>query len=551
MMKLRKIWKLLKKDPSRAYLKYLDTLPLEDAILVNADLNNHMIENLKATGKQIWTDMTDPYRKLASARYVITDHPLPPFFIKREGQQILYMGKEEGRLKDYVQADVIVTSDPDSFARSYPVADISETKLLPDVKTGLDVLLDHKFVPSLSGNGKENVLIYTGNLTKNGITSSLLSLLDHLDLSKRNYYVTYRAKNVEDHKEILKELPKGVFLFPIEGNMNGSRKEKIELRLYRKNIISAKKAESMLDHLFRYEGRRMWGSARFDHVIQFSGYDYPMIHTMARMPHSNRVIFVHNDMVQEAKSRNAAHIPTLEYAYSHYDKVAAVTKDIVPTLAPVCKDMTRVHVADNTIYDKRIKAMGMEPMVFDEETESTHSLEEVKSILADHKVITTIGRFSPEKGHGRLMDAFDSLYKKDPSLYLMIIGGHGKEYEKTLSYGKSKVSASHIIIIKNLRNPQPFLKASAGFILPSYYEGLGLVLMEAIIQKVPVASTDIPGPRGFMHSVNGTLVPDSEAGVLEGLSLLANGKIPVLPVDFDAYNRKAVNEFEELLREEP
>ena len=62
-------------------------------------------------------------------------------------------------------------------------------------------------------------------------------------------------------------------------------------------------------------------------------------------------------------------------------------------------------------------------------------------------------------------------------------------------------------------NPFPVLKKCDLFILSSYYESLGLVLLEANTCKVPCIATDVKGPRGFMEKYHGTLVENSSEGI--------------------------------------
>lgn len=45
---------------------------------------------------------------------------------------------------------------------------------------------------------------------------------------------------------------------------------------------------------------------------------------------------------------------------------------------------------------------------------------------SDAKKFINIGRYSPEKGHDRLIDAFYKLWQKDNSIYLIIIGGNSR-----------------------------------------------------------------------------------------------------------------------------
>lgn len=176
-------------------------------------------------------------------------------------------------------------------------------------------------------------------------------------------------------------------------------------------------------------------------------------------------------------------------------------------------------------------------------------MEELNYILnSRNKKFITIGRFSKEKGHERLIDAFEKLYQKDNSIYLIIIGGYGKEYRNILEKAQNLSCKDNLIIIKYVSNPYAILKKCDYFILPSFYEGFGIVIAEADILGKPVVATNIVGPAKFMQKYGGTLVENSEEGVYEGLKLLYEGKVKPMNVDFEKYNDEAIMEFEKLLK---
>ena len=58
---------------------------------------------------------------------------------------------------------------------------------------------------------------------------------------------------------------------------------------------------------------------------------------------------------------------------------------------------------------------------------------------------------------------------------------------------------------------RPYLAASNAFVLPSYREGVGMVLLEANAMDVPCIASDIIGCRDVVESmVNGELIPSRD-----------------------------------------
>ena len=93
------------------------------------------------------------------------------------------------------------------------------------------------------------------------------------------------------------------------------------------------------------------------------------------------------------------------------------------------------------------------------------------------------------------------------------------------------------------------MKACDCFVFSSFYEGLGLVLMEAAALGLPVFSTRIEAVEKFMETYGGPCVDNSEEGLLEGMRAFAEGRIKPMQIDFEAFNKRSLDAFENLLQE--
>ena len=168
----------------------------------------------------------------------------------------------------------------------------------------------------------------------------------------------------------------------------------------------------------------------------------------------------------------------------------------------------------------------------------------IAALCADGHCIVNVGRFSPEKGQKRLIDAFAHAWETQRDSALLLIGGNQREglFDRLCAYVQTLPCADRIALVLSLDNPLPFVKRCSGLILSSFYEGFGLVLTEADVLGLPVVSADIVGPRGFMQRYGGCLVPST-------VRRLLSGGIPPLGVDYDEYDRQAEAEFAALLTE--
>lgn len=122
--------------------------------------------------------------------------------------------------------------------------------------------------------------------------------------------------------------------------------------------------------------------------------------------------------------------------------------------------------------------------------------------LITGKYILSVGRIVPEKGFHDLIDAFNRLITYDSNLKvdnwkLVIIGKADHEDKYSLGL-KEKASLNSNIILTGFLTGEPLqeLYSHAGlFALPSYYEGLPIVLLEALSYGLSCIASDIPANR--------------------------------------------------------
>jgi len=120
-------------------------------------------------------------------------------------------------------------------------------------------------------------------------------------------------------------------------------------------------------------------------------------------------------------------------------------------------------------------------------------------------VFGTIGRLVTIKGHFYLLDAFKQILITTPSAQLVIIGG-GELEEKMRDYIQKNKMETSIILTGNIPDAYRFLRALDVFILTSLTEAFGLVLLEAMVAKIPIIATDVGGIKDVISN-KGKLIP--------------------------------------------
>lgn len=408
-------------------------------------------------------------------------------------------------------------------------------------------LIEEREIPY---NGKKNIMLYVGTFGKNGLTASAVNLFNNLDLAKHNYAVVYYMGDMKYHPEFIQVVPEQVTRYGVYFYRSVTSLEKICYTLWKEfDKVPYWFAKNAITQLSKRESERMFGSLRLDTVIQFAGYDNEMTGAMEQTP-CNRIIYVHSDMEQEIKVRKNANRAFLKKMYNSFDSVAVVTEGMMaPTRRIADSESANLVLCNNVIDDKSIQKRGKEPLLFDADTVCYPSEEELRKVLAStKKKFVTVGRFSAEKGHKRLITAFEELHRKHPDTCLIIIGGHGDLWNATLKQVQESSCPEAVFLVRFMSNPYPLVKQCDYFAFSSLYEGFGLVLAEADILGLPCFSPDLPGPRSFMKKYGGLLVKNSEEGILSGLEACINGTVPEkLQVDYEEYNKAAVEQFASML----
>ena len=405
-------------------------------------------------------------------------------------------------------------------------------------------------IQKLEDNGKQNVFIFVDKMFKNGVTASAFNLINCIDISRRNYFIVFRREGAKDNRERLREVPKGVGILSLD-TVERTVSELAAGYLYYKKNRTSRWIQHHLDEGYKRAFEKYYGNVRKDFFIQFAGYGRDPLHIF--MQAEKKFVFVHSDMKREVEIRSTQHLPTITDCYQNYTKVLGVSKTVMEIAAEIGGNRGSYGIVHNCFDYQNVLYKSRLPLTMEEDADYImEDKDRFFDIIEDdtQKKFITIGRFSPEKEHLRLLDAFNKYWEEKRNTYLIIIGGHGSFFEKTVHYARKLPCRNNVIMIRALRNPYNILAQCDLFILSSSYEGRPVVFMEADCLGIPILSTDITGPREFFNSYNGgLLVKENAVSLYEGMLAADEGKIRLLNIDFPEYNKECVRQFEQLFTE--
>ena len=128
--------------------------------------------------------------------------------------------------------------------------------------------------------------------------------------------------------------------------------------------------------------------------------------------------------------------------------------------------------------------------------------------LASGPLVVCVGRLSRQKGQGVLLEAWPSVTARVPDARLVLVGD-GPDAEALSARRVAGVElAGH-------RDDVPSWLAAADVVtLPSRWEGLSLVMLQAMARGRSVVSTDVAGARETLAGDAGGIVPVENAAAL-------------------------------------
>lgn len=410
--------------------------------------------------------------------------------------------------------------------------------------------------------GKKRLLISKGQIARNGITTSLIGLLNKIDYERFDVSLMIFPVNKKDNLALLNRINENVRVLTRVSVEDVTFYEEI-LRIYyeRNNTINVKRPMQKKEYL------RCFGKTQFDYVIDFDGYNIPLTMLCLQAENAKKIIWQHNDMLAEKELR----FPWLErvfQSYKYFDKVVSCSYD---TMLVNRKNLSEKYCAyekftymRNIIDSIRIEQSLNQNLIKDydgkkyiavDETEDNGCkrvklipyLKEDENNQISNYCFVTMGRMSPEKNQENLIRAFGKLEKEYPNIVLYMLGA-GKLERKLLNLVKDLHLTEKVIFTGNVDNPFVIMKKCDCFILPSLHEGQPMVINEARVLHMPIIVSNFSSVNGVLIKDGQLLIGTSENEICEGMREYIKGNVPADYVfDVENYNEEVYQEFLKVL----
>jgi glycosyltransferase involved in cell wall biosynthesis len=143
---------------------------------------------------------------------------------------------------------------------------------------------------------------------------------------------------------------------------------------------------------------------------------------------------------------------------------------------------------------------------------------------AGAKIVLTVARMTAQKGHSYLLRAIPEILRREPNAYFLWVGGGPLEDELRQQMESLNIPRHHLIFGGRRDDVPQLLAASDVFALPSLFEGLPIVVLEAMASGLPVVGTRVCGTsEAIEDGLSGRLVEPADsktlaAGIVEALT---------------------------------
>jgi len=114
------------------------------------------------------------------------------------------------------------------------------------------------------------------------------------------------------------------------------------------------------------------------------------------------------------------------------------------------------------------------------------------------KFILYLGTLQPRKNIVALLEAYNLARPEMEEMKLVIAGGKGHNFDKNIEKFIKKYKLEKNVIMPGFIDEEDkaaIMKAAQVFVFPSFYEGFGIPILEAMSAGVPVIASDIPPHR--------------------------------------------------------
>jgi len=206
---------------------------------------------------------------------------------------------------------------------------------------------------------------------------------------------------------------------------------------------------------------------------------------------------------EESEESKLKHHLSYRFCMKYVDKIISVSDGVKQFLVeerniPISKIHTIHYGIDLKKFRKKDEKMKRKEFGFS----------------VSDKIVGVLARLTVQKGHTYLIDAASQIIKKYPGVKFLFVGDGPLRSKLTEQIEQMNLN-NHIHFTGFRHDVKELLNMFDLFLLPSLFEGLPNVILEAMACSLPIVATAVDGtPEAIIDGECGILIPPKEPGAI-------------------------------------
>lgn len=205
--------------------------------------------------------------------------------------------------------------------------------------------------------------------------------------------------------------------------------------------------------------------------------------------------------------------PIEKFIYHSFSKVASISD---PTQAAL---LEWLRIKDKRRKDFCVIYNGI-PIDQFGKAEPANKISLSDSINYDDVLLCMVGTFTEKKNHKIMI----SVMKQLPDNYKLLCLGEGPLKDSIMEEVEDKGLNKRFIFLGFRTDVASIIKASDAVVIPSIWEGFGLIAAEAMACGVPVIASNVPGLADVVGDAGLLVNPTSSDDIVEKILSLSNSR---------------------------
>lgn len=336
---------------------------------------------------------------------------------------------------------------------------------------------------------KKQILFVIESLHCGGAEKSIITLLNNLDYSSLDVSLLLFRKGGSFEKFVHPKVKVFYHRSLVAGNKSNHILARIKFWLLRKMNFGKKKHTAQL--FWESFGKHVPHlSDSYDIAIAYNQ-GFSTYFVSQRVKADKKYAWINVDYVK------AGYNPSFDRElYKPFDKIVTVSPSSRDAFVEAMKDTCvarKVNVIKDIVDKDTVLTMSKEPLMYP----------------FDHTCVNlvTVARLTSCKGHRQIPPCCRVLIDKGYKIHWYIVG-EGDERRNIEQQIRELNLCDNITLTGFTDNPYPYMMACDIYVQPSFYEGLGLTVIEASLLDKPIVTTNFPtsiiehGKTGLVCEMN-------------------------------------------------